>query len=74
MAPPAAAKLPQEHKLAPEEVALFQAVNTARNALGKASWKMNPSLNDMARDALGGGRDFVQPTRSIQNDGMLYGR
>jgi hypothetical protein len=59
-APPEVAKLPKEHKLSPEELALYNAVNKVRNGVGKASWRMSASLSAAARaraEAAAAGKD-----------------
>ena len=47
--PPEVAKLPKDHKLSEEEVALYDAVNKIRNSQGRAAWKINSDLSSEVR-------------------------
>jgi hypothetical protein len=64
-APPEVAKLPKDHKLSAEEVALYNAVNKVRNAQGKASWKMNVKLSALARAPRGSVKE-ADVTRQVK--------
>jgi hypothetical protein len=81
--PPEVVKLSEKISLVEDEFALFYGVKQARTDLGKASWKMNPELNALARataEGVGGSKpvDFksafkgtikhVHVTRSSRKD------
>ena len=50
-APDKVAKLPKDHGLSADELALYNAINKARNDQKRAPWKLNPALVAQARGA-----------------------
>jgi len=49
--PPEVSKLPKDHKLSAEELSLYNGVNKFRAGQGRAAWRLDPKLMEVARAA-----------------------